>query len=267
MHRHRRSGKIELPEMTGGGRGSEDAERRGRMPALVVVMKLDRTCKPDLDFDPDYVGGDDIFAGAAALLRQRQQHGNQRHRMMAAHHAAEIVEIERVGRRTVDQRRIKRAGAPRRAEDESGPGRRRDARGLEQDLRTGFRMPGQRHANRIDDAGPRLCDRLFGELTLIKSKHPLRQVLKQRDPGRIGIRCDGRFSHAGSPFQRVNPRPPRYARRSARMWHPTPGECRRDDCRRIGRRPCRRSRTGIHRPPIGADDLSGLEPQPRKRIH
>src|SRR5262249_3592764 len=47
--RHRRSGLIELHEMTGGCRGTKDAQRCGWMPTLVVVMKIDGARQPDLD--------------------------------------------------------------------------------------------------------------------------------------------------------------------------------------------------------------------------
>src|SRR3981189_34188 len=104
---------IELHQMADGRRGTEYAECRGRMPALVVMVEVDSAREPDLDLDPDHIGGNDILAGTAAVLGKRQQRRYQRHRMMTAHDAAEIVEIERVRRGAVDQRGVERAGAPR----------------------------------------------------------------------------------------------------------------------------------------------------------
>src|SRR5437868_3039162 len=81
--RRRRPGEIELHEMAGRRSGSKNAERRGRMPTLVVVMKIDSARQPDLDLDTDHVSGNEVFAGSAAVLSQRKQRRYQRRRMMA----------------------------------------------------------------------------------------------------------------------------------------------------------------------------------------
>src|ERR1700754_287163 len=171
--------------MTGGSRSPEYAERSGRMPTLVVVMEVDGTCEPDLDFDPYHVSSNKVFAGSAPFLSQGKQRRYQRYRVMAAQDAAEIIEVERVRSCAVDECRIERTGSPRRAKYERGSGRCRNARGLEKNLCARLRIPCQRHADRIEDTDLGLGDRQFRQLTLVEGVHSLCQILEQRNSGGI----------------------------------------------------------------------------------
>src|SRR5579864_8844312 len=101
---------------TGGGR-AEHAERRGRVPALFVMMEMDAAGDPRLGLEAGDIGRDEGLAVAILLVREREDRRQDRRRGMPAQRVADIVEIERMRGGTVDQRRIERAGAAVAAEN------------------------------------------------------------------------------------------------------------------------------------------------------
>ncbi len=80
----------------------EGAERRGRMPALLIMMEVDRARELAFGLDAGRIGGDEGLAGYAR--GERPQRRQDRRRRMTAKRVAAIVEVERVRRRTIDQR-------------------------------------------------------------------------------------------------------------------------------------------------------------------
>ena len=65
-------------EMRGGGRSAEHAERRGRVPALVVVMEIDGARDARLGLEAGDISGDEVASGDGARIgerEQRRQHG------------------------------------------------------------------------------------------------------------------------------------------------------------------------------------------------
>ncbi len=74
--------------------GSENAEGRGRVPALVIVMRMHGAGEAVLDLKPDSVSIDNLPPGQAALFSEREQRGHERHRLMAAQDRTEIVVVE-----------------------------------------------------------------------------------------------------------------------------------------------------------------------------
>jgi len=64
---------VEADQVTDGGGGAEDAYRRGGVPTLVVVVKVDSAGQADLRLDAEHVGLDELRAGETALLGDRQK--------------------------------------------------------------------------------------------------------------------------------------------------------------------------------------------------
>ena len=67
-------------------RRAEDAERRRRVPTLVVVMGVDRAGEAHFGLEPHRVGGQQVLPRQRAFLGQGEQRGDQGHRLMAAEH-------------------------------------------------------------------------------------------------------------------------------------------------------------------------------------
>ncbi len=84
------------------GRGAEGAERRGGVPALLVMMEIDGAGDLGLDLDAGDIGLQHRGASRALMLGQRPQRRHHRRGGMAAQRVAAIVEIERVGGGAVD---------------------------------------------------------------------------------------------------------------------------------------------------------------------
>src|SRR5579859_2792913 len=94
---------------TGGGR-AEHAERRGRVPALFVMVEMDAAGDPRLGLEAGDIGGDKGAAVAIPLVGESEDRRQDRRRRVSAQRVADIVEIERMRSGTVDQRRIERPG-------------------------------------------------------------------------------------------------------------------------------------------------------------
>src|SRR6266851_9061134 len=89
------------------------------MPALFVMMEVDAAGDPRLGLEPGDIGGDEGAAAAVERLAEREQGRQYRRRRVAAQRVADIVEIERMRRRAVDQRGVERRGAAVAAEDQA----------------------------------------------------------------------------------------------------------------------------------------------------
>ena len=150
---------VEAEHVAGGGGDAECPHGGGRVPALIVVVEVDRVQRapqPDLGLDADDIGGDQLLAGhrlavRLAQLGQREQGRHQWRRMMSALGLVDVVVVERVRGHAIDQRRIERAGPAVGAENEAWPRRLGDPRRIEQDLAARLGDAGQRHRDRVDD--------------------------------------------------------------------------------------------------------------------
>jgi hypothetical protein len=123
---------VEANQVTDGGGGAEDAYRRGGVPTLVVVVEVDGAGQADLGLDAEHVGLDELRAGEAALLGDRQKGRDEGSGLVTAHRLAEIVVVQRVRRRTVEEGGIERRGLALCAEQGARPRRPGDAGGTEQ---------------------------------------------------------------------------------------------------------------------------------------
>ena len=115
-------------------------------------MGVDGASQAHFRLQPDGVGGDQALAGKPPVFGQGEQGGDQRHRLMAAEHGGEIVEIKRVRRDAVDEGGVERAGPASRAEHQCRTRRRGYTRRAEGNLRAGFGQARQGHADGIGDA-------------------------------------------------------------------------------------------------------------------
>ena len=124
----------QLQQLRARSGGAEDAERRGRVPAVRVVIEVHAQRELALGLEAGDVGGDEIAAARADVVREREQRRQDRRRRMAADRVVAVVEIERVRGGAVHERGVERADARRvAAEHERGPGaalRSRMSRGI-----------------------------------------------------------------------------------------------------------------------------------------
>src|ERR1700722_7946446 len=116
--------------MAARGSRSEDAQRRGRVPAFFVMVEMDAARDPRLGLEPRDIGGDEGGSGAVFGLSEREQRRQDRRRGVAAERIADVVEIERMRRRAVDQRRVEWARAQVAPEDQAVAIRPADRDGL-----------------------------------------------------------------------------------------------------------------------------------------
>jgi hypothetical protein len=86
---------VEADQVTDGGGGAEDADRRGGVPALVVVVEVDGAGQADLRLDAEHVGLDELCAGEAVLLGDRQKGRDQGGGLVTAHRLAQGILSER----------------------------------------------------------------------------------------------------------------------------------------------------------------------------
>ncbi len=102
---------VELQQLGAGRGGAEGAERRCRVPALLIMMEVHRAAELGLDLHADGVGRQYVAAAGAERFAQRPQGRENRRRRMAADRVAAIVEVERMHRRPVGQCRHRRLRA------------------------------------------------------------------------------------------------------------------------------------------------------------
>jgi hypothetical protein len=141
------------------------------------VVEVDGAGQADLGLDAEHVGLDELRAGEAALLGDRQKGRDEGSGLVTAHRLAEIVVVQRVRRRAVEEGGIERRGLALRAEQGARPRRLGDAAGTEQVGGAGFHRAGKGHADRVDDRRPGELDRLFGNVLIAKQTDALSQAL------------------------------------------------------------------------------------------
>ena len=87
----------------GRGGGGEGADRAGDVEALLVVAGRHQAADPARGFVAGDEALDEKLARGLRLLAERQQGGDDRDRRMAAHGEIDVVVVERVAGRAVDQ--------------------------------------------------------------------------------------------------------------------------------------------------------------------
>ena len=155
---------VEPEQPRGGGGRAEDAERRSRVPALLVVLEMDRAGDSGLDLVAGDVGGDRVTAVGSEHLAERNDRRNEHGRRVPAQCRAHVVVVERVRGDAVDQDCIQYGSPPVRPEDETRTllfGNSRDAR---RDACGRLDRACEGHADRVDDGllGPE--QRSFGQV-------------------------------------------------------------------------------------------------------
>lgn len=153
------------PEDSGGGsRGAQRPEGRGRMPATSVVSGAEHPSDAGLDLEASDIRERRSLPGRAGTLGQGDDGRHQRGAGMAHHRFADVVVVERVSRRSVDQRRFGR----RRASSEAEQGRLRCRRKLpsvgRRDARAWLTGARQRHAERIEKGPSNLFSHGLGNV-------------------------------------------------------------------------------------------------------
>src|SRR5262249_54946756 len=103
--RGRAAPRVQPQEMTGRRGGAVDAERRGRMPALGVVMEVDAQRKLALGLKARDIGRDEGSSVDRPPGGKRKKSWQDRCRRMPAQGVVAVVEVERMRRGAVDQRR------------------------------------------------------------------------------------------------------------------------------------------------------------------
>jgi hypothetical protein len=156
--RLRGGARIEPHQMTARRRRAEHTQCRGRVPALFVMVIVDAAADPRLRLEPGDISGDEIAAAAILRLGHRKDRRQDRRRGVPAQRIADIVEIERVRRGAVDERRVERAGAPVAAKDQAGA--RRAAQRVGDDARAILMGAREGDADRVEDGRLRPMDRL-----------------------------------------------------------------------------------------------------------
>ena len=91
--------------------GAEDAESCRRVPALVVMMRMERHGEAVFDLEADHVSVDQLPAGQAVFFGEREQYRHERNRLMPPQDIGKIIEVQCVRGDAVDQCRIQRARA------------------------------------------------------------------------------------------------------------------------------------------------------------
>ena len=75
------------------------------MPATLVVPRVHGTAEPPFDFEANDVGIEELAARRAGQLRGRERGRDQRRARMGKRDEAHVVEVVRVRRRPVGERR------------------------------------------------------------------------------------------------------------------------------------------------------------------
>ena len=153
-------------------------------------MKVDGACQPAFGLDANDVGSDDLSSGCADLLAESEDGRRHGHRVVTSEGARDIVIVEGVRGRAIDQCRIERARSAIGAEHQRFARRFRDARRLQQDLRAIFRHARQRACDGIDDGRAGFLEGLRGEILLVEGANLLcepsgigRRILAAADVG------------------------------------------------------------------------------------
>src|SRR5262249_29424012 len=154
---------------------AEDAERRGRVPALGVVIEVHAYRDLALGLEAGHVGGDEVAAGRADGIRQREEPGQDRRRRVAADGVVAVVEVERVGGGAVDERRVERGDALAAAEYQARSGAGAEGEHAFRDGRGFFPRAGKRHADEVEDADLRPVDGLRRQVFIAQGVDAFRE--------------------------------------------------------------------------------------------
>jgi len=157
---------VEAEQVCTGRRGAQRADRAGRVKAAVVMAWLERHA----DAAGDLVAGDkrggDLTPGTPALLGERDEARQDRHRRMPRHRQIDVVVIQRVADRAIDERG-RQGGQARRVADDAGL---RRAAGLgqfvEQHRRERVVGPGERDTVIIEHALARQFPHRLGQAVI-----------------------------------------------------------------------------------------------------
>ena len=101
-----------------GGGGAETADRAGRVKAEIVMARTHGRADPAGGLVSGDKRRDHVAPAALALLGEGKQARQDRHRRMTGHRQVDVVVIERVPDRAVDQRGRQRR-QPRRTADQA----------------------------------------------------------------------------------------------------------------------------------------------------
>ena len=142
----------QLHQLRARGGAAEHAERRGRVPAVRVVIEVHAQPELALGLEAGDVGGDEIAAARAGVVGERDQRRQDGRGRMAADRVVAVVEIERVRGGAVHQRGVERADTRRGAEHERGPGARVAQEDVPRDTRRVLARARQGHADVVEDA-------------------------------------------------------------------------------------------------------------------
>ena len=162
---------VEAEQAGAGRRGAETADRAGRVKAEIVMARAHRRADPAGGLVAGDKGGDHVAPAALALLGEGEQAGQDRDRRMARHRQVDVVVVERVPDRAVDQRG-RQHRQPRRMADQAGL---RMCRRLRSARRAASRRAGRRprrarrRNNRARIAGPARARRRAGRHTTPRS--------------------------------------------------------------------------------------------------
>src|SRR5262249_58844061 len=102
---------VEPQEMRRRCGGPVDAERRGRVPTLCVVVEVDTKRKLALGLEARDIRRDEGSSVDRPLVGERKKSWQDRRRRMPAQGVVAVVEVERMRRGAVDQRRVEHARA------------------------------------------------------------------------------------------------------------------------------------------------------------
>ena len=104
--RHLNLAGVEPEQLAACRRGAEGTQRARRVPAVMfaVAQRMHELCR---NLIANRIGFDDLPAAGAERFSQRKGGGNDRRRRLA-HQGKAVIEIHRVRRRAVRQRRVER---------------------------------------------------------------------------------------------------------------------------------------------------------------
>ena len=156
-------------QMAARGGRTEHAERCCRMPALLVVMEIDTASDARLGLPSRDVGGNERAPIDRTRFRESKQGRQDRCRRMAAQRVAAVIEIQRVRRGAIDQRRIQRCHALFGAKYQAWAARRGHSC---HDARTRLACTSERAADRVDDCNARPMHRLMRQSGVADAGNP-----------------------------------------------------------------------------------------------
>ena len=109
---------VEAEQATGADRRTDRADGRGGVKTFGVMAVLHEAADPTFDLIAGDKGGQQIGATHRRLTGQGQNGGRHRHRWVADHGAMDVIVIEGVRGRAIDQRRLTDRGLTPRADDQ-----------------------------------------------------------------------------------------------------------------------------------------------------